>query len=141
MKFKDIIRATKALWYHGCYVALDGRANSVTISKGLYRHMMATERDSMLLIVFRSGGNYCFAFRDDFEQLKSANTVFVELQYNTEHGKIGFRTDNPSVTGILASYNMPMDRLVKLSVLPCKTKAGETFYEIQRPAAHKKTRL
>ncbi len=140
MKIKNITRAVKALWYRGYYVVLDGRVNSVTISKKLYRHMMRKERSSTLLHVFRTrNGNFCFAFRDDFEQLKTTNTIFVELQYNTEHNKIGFRTDEPSVTGILASYKLPLDKMVRLSVLPRKTRTGELFYEIQRPDAHKMT--
>lgn len=141
MRIKDITRAFKALWYHDYYVVMDGRVNSVTISKGIYRHMMRKDRASTLLLVFRCDGNYCFAFRDDIEQLKTISTVFVELQYNTEHGKIGFRTDSPSVMGILASYSLPLDGLVKLTVLPRKTKAGEPFYEIQRPDAHKQTSI
>ncbi len=138
MKIKylsDKVRAIKALWFRKYYVVLDGRANSVTLSKSLYHHMTAKERPDMFLIVFEANDTkqYSFAFRSDFEQLLQAKTYFCELQYNAEHNKVGFRTDNPSVTGILANYGLPTDKMVRLSVLPRKTANGQTFYEIQRP--------
>lgn len=138
MKFKylsDKIRSIKGLWYHKYYVVLDGRANSVTISKALYDHMMRYDRSNTEIFVFQSIDTqlYGFAMREDFEALRNANTVFCQLQYNEEHRKIGFRSDHPSVTYICYQYNIPTDKMVRLSVLPRKTAQGETFYEIQRP--------
>lgn len=136
MKYLDNkIRSMKNLWYRNFYAILDGRVNSVTLGKCLYKHMVRDERESTQICVFKAGDTkmYCFAFREDFKQLADASTVFTELQYNTEHEKIGFRTDQPSVNFIMSEYGLPIDKAVKLSVIPRKTGNGQTFYEIQRP--------
>lgn len=132
---KKIIRLIKGFWYRRYYVMLDGRANSVTISKAIYKHIMRYERANTDILVFKSNdtGLYCFCMREDFPLLMQANSVFSSLQYNEEHLKIGFRSDNPSVTAILDSYSCPLDKMVSLTVLPRKTVKGECFYEIQRP--------
>lgn len=129
------IRAVKGLWYKNFFVVLDGRANSVTISKCLYLHIKKNDKKDLSLHVFKASDTkqYCFAFREDMEALRDAKTIFTELQYNSEHKKIGFRTDKPSVTGILSEYGISAEGMVKLSVLPRKTGNGETFYEIQKP--------
>ena len=90
----------------------------------------------MYIYVFKSGDTrqYCFAFREDFEQLRDAKTIFTQLQYNAQHKKIGFSTTQPSVSGILGDYNLPLDRKVRLTVFPRKTTNKEVFYEIQRPS-------
>lgn len=136
MKYLDKkIRSMKNLWYRNFYAILDGRVNSVTLGKCLYKHMVRDERESTQICVFKAGDTkkYCFAFREDFKQLMDAATVFTELQYNTEYEKIGFRSDQPSVNFILSEYGLPIDKAVKLSVIPKKTGNGQTFYEIQRP--------
>lgn len=139
MKFKYLsnkIREIKGFWFRKYYVVLDGRANSVTISKSLYNHMMRYERNkSTEVLVFRSGDTklYSFAMREDFPILLETQGYFCPLQYNEQYKKIGFRSDHPSVTAILDDYNLPLDRMVRLSVIPRKTGNGETFYEIQRP--------
>lgn len=135
MILKRITRAIKGFKYRRSYVVLDGRVSSVTLSKGLYKHMMSKERADMYLHVFfaKDSKQYCFAFREDFEQLKTAKTVFTELQYNSEYRKIGFHTERPTVSGILSEYGLPIDKMVRLTVFPRKTANGETFYEIQRP--------
>jgi len=137
MKFKylsDKVRAIKSLWFHKYYVVLDGRANSVTISKSIYDHIMRIDRTNPEIFVFDCGdtGQYAFCVREDFEQLKRANTTFCPLQYNEEHRKIGFRSEHPSVTAICDRYNLPLNRMVRLSVIPRKMLGG-TYYEIQRP--------
>lgn len=138
MKFKylsDKVRAINALWHRKYYVVLDGRANSITISKSLYRHIMRVERTCTEVFVFKTSDThqYAFAMREDFESLRHASTIFCQLQYNDLYRKIGFRTDRPSVTAICDSYHLPLDKMVRLTVLPRKTAHGETFYEIQRP--------
>lgn len=129
------LRAIKGLWYINFFVVLDGRCNSVTVSKCLYHHMTKPERSDYKIFVFKTSDTkqYCFAFREDFEQLKDTNTIFTELQFNEKHKKIGFRTDKPSVTGILSEYGIQAEGMVRLSVLPRKTDNGSTFYEIQKP--------
>lgn len=138
MIMKRLTRAARAFRFRGYFAVMDGRASSVTVSKALYGDMTRKERQDMHLHVFRAkdSGLYCFAFREDFEHLRTAKTVFTELQYNTEHRKIGFRTDQPTVSGILSDYGMPVDRAVRLSVFPRRTANGEVFYEIQRPRTH-----
>lgn len=129
------IRAMKALWFRRYYVVLDGRANSVTISRRLYRRIMQVERANTEVLVFRSNdtGQYAFCMREDFPTLMQTGSCFCQLQYNSQHHKIGFRTDQPSVTAICTAYGCPIDRMVRLSVIPRKTAQGETFFEIQRP--------
>lgn len=135
MTIKKITRAIKGLRYRSSYVVLDGRVSSVTLSKGLYKHIMGKERTDMYLHVFlaKDSKQYCFAFREDFEQLKTTKTVFAELQYNSKYKKIGFHTERPTVSGILSEYGLPIDKMVRLTVIPRKTGNSETFYEIQRP--------
>lgn len=138
MKFKYLsnkIREVKGFWFRKYFVTLDGRANSVTISKSLYHHMMRYERKNTEILVFKSSdtGLYCFCMREDFPNLMQAKAYFCQLQYNEEHHKIGFRSDNPSVTAICDNYDLPLNKMVRLSVIPRKTGNGETFYEIQRP--------
>ena len=134
------IRAVRALWFRKHYVVLDGRANSVTVSRRLYRHMMQPERTRTDIIVFRSGdtGLYGFALKEEFVSLLDVPCQTSPLQYNERYRKIGFRTDQPSVTAICTAYGCPVDRMVRLSVIPRHTAQGETFYEIQRPQ-HQKT--
>ncbi len=135
MKLRKLTRAIKALRYRHYYVVLDGRANSVTISRSLYRHIMSRERSNTEVVVFkcRDTGQYAFAMREDFPFLLQSKSYFPSLQYNEEHMKIGFRSEYPSVTAICADYGCPMCQMVRLSVLPRRTGKGETFYEIQRP--------
>lgn len=138
MKFKyisDKLRAVKSLWYRKYYVVLDGRANSVTLSKSLYDHIMRIDRTNPEIFVFECSdtAQYAFCVREDFPQLQQANTTFCPLQYNEEHRKIGFRSEQPSVTAICDRYNLPLNRMVRLSVLPKKSYNGVTYYEIQRP--------
>lgn len=132
---KKIIRLIKGFWYRRYYVMLDGRANSVTISKAIYKHIMRYGRANTDILVFKSNdtGLYGFCMREDFPALMQANSIFCSLQYNEEHMKIGFRSDNPSVTAILHSYSCPLDKMVRLSCIPRKTVQGENFYEIQEP--------
>lgn len=138
MKLKylsDKIGDIKALWYRKYFVVLDARVNSITISKSLYYHIMRTERTNTDVLVFKScdTGQYCFCMRTDFSSLWNTIANYCQLQYNSQHQKIGFRSEQPSVTTICYEYNCPMDRMVRLSVIPRKTAKGETFYEIQRP--------
>lgn len=136
MKYiSDIIRKLKCSRYRKYNVVLDGRANSVTISRSLYRHIMRKERTDVGVIVFKSrdSGLYCFAMREDFAALMKADTYFAQLQYNEQFRKIGFRSDHPSVTAICGEYGCPLDRMVRLSVIPRKTADGICFYEIQKP--------
>jgi hypothetical protein len=135
MKKKNIIRAIKGLWYRKYFVVMDGRVNSVTLSEALYKHIMRKEWKNTDIIVFDTNDTqqFAFAMRDEFETLKEAKTNFSSLQYNSDHHKIGFRSDSPSVNAILDQYGCPLDRLVRLSVIPRKTVRGETFYEIQKP--------
>lgn len=129
-----LIELIKGLWYRDMYVVLDGRVNSVTLSKSLYKNINSVSREDLSLHLFKSSdkGLYCFAFREDFQQLQESDTLFTSLQYNKTYNKIGFQTE--MLPKLLYEYHLPSDVLAKLSVIPRKTKTGQTFYEIQRPA-------
>lgn len=133
MKIAYLRHIIKGLRYRKYYVVLDGRCNSVTISKAVYDDIMSRERDKTDVFLFRErdSGIYCFAMREDFTSFSNVIPC-VPLQYNEQYRKIGFRTDSPSVTGILDSYGLPIDRMVRLSCFPCKTPAGEVYYSIQK---------
>lgn len=138
MKFKFIKNLTKAFKsqrYRNYHVVLDGRANSVTVSKAVYSHIMQYEPKGTDVIVFRVSDTQQFAFglRDSFPTLATTATVYSQLQYNEKHHTIGFRSERPSVTAILSEYGCPMDGMVRLSVIPRFTCTGDAFYEIQRP--------
>lgn len=71
--------------------------------------------------------------RDDWEELRKSNTAFTQLQFNQEHKKVGFRSDLPSITAILDDYNLPLNRMVRMTCIPRKSGKGESYYEIMRP--------
>lgn len=141
MKFKYIIDKVNGFRHRYNFVILDGRANSVTLSKGIYDHIMQKERTEHSVFVFRLSdrGTYGFCMREDWEELRKANTAFTQLQFNQEHKKVGFRSDLPSVTAILDEYNLPLNRMVRLTCIPRKSGKGEPYYEIIRPNLNSST--
>lgn len=143
MKFKYIIDKVNGFRHRNNFVILDGRANSVTLSKGIYDHIMQKERTDHSVFVFRLSdrGTYGFCMREDWEELCKANTAFTQLQFNQEHKKVGFRSDLPSVTAILDEYNLPLNRMVRLTCIPRKSGKGEPYYEIIRPKLNSNTWL
>lgn len=141
MKFKYLIDKVKGFRYRNHFVVLDGRANSVTLSKGIYDHIMQKERTDNSIFVFRLSdrGTYGFCMREDWEELRKANTVFTQLQFNQEYKKVGFRNDRPSVIAILDDYNLPLNKMVRLTCIPRKSAKGEPYYEIMRPNLNSST--
>lgn len=141
MKFKYLIDKIKGFRYRNDFVVLDGRANSVTLSKGIYDHIMQKERTDNYIFVFRLSdrGTYGFCMRDDWEELRKANTAFTQLQFNQEYKKVGFRSDYPSITAILDEYNLPLNKMVRLTCIPRKSAKGEPYYEIMRPNLNSST--
>ena len=141
MKFKYIIDKVNGFRHRDNFVILDGRANSVTLSKGIYDHIMQKERTDHSVFVFRLSdrGTYGFFMREDWEELCKANTAFTQLQFNQEHKKVGFRSDLPSVTAILDEYNLPLNRMVRRTCIPRKSGKGEPYYEIIRPKLNSNT--
>lgn len=141
MKFKYLIDKIKGFQHRNDFVVLDGRANSVTLSKGIYDHIINKERTEYSIFVFRlSGrGTYGFCMREDWEELRKANTAFAQLQFNQKYKKVGFRSDYPSVTAILDEYNLPLNRMVRLTCIPRKSAKGEPYYEIMRPNLNSST--
>lgn len=141
MKFKYLIDKVKGFRYRNDFVVLDGRANSVTLSKGIYDHIMQKERTDNSIFVFRLSdrGTYGFCMREDWEELRKANTVFTQLQFNQEHKKVGFRSDRPSVIAILDEYNLPLNKMFRLTCIPRKSAKGEPYYEIMRPNLNSST--
>ena len=141
MKFKYIIDKVNGFIHRNNFVILDGRANSVTLSKGIYDHIMQKERTDYSVFVFRLSDRrtYGFCMRDDWEELRKSNTTFTQLQFNQEHKTVGFRSDLPSITAILDDYNLPLNRMVRLTCIPRKSGKGEPFYEIMRPNLNSST--
>ena len=135
MKFKYLIDKVKGFRHRNDFVVLDGRANSVTLSKCIYDHIMQKERTDNSIFVFRLSdrGTYGFCMREDWEELRKANTAFAQLQFNQKYKKVGFRSDLPSITAILDEYNLPLNRMVRLTCIPRKSAKGEPYYEIMRP--------
>lgn len=132
---KDKCRNIQGFLHRKNFVVLDGRANSVTLSHGIYNHIMQIERTDSSIFVFRisSRRTYGFCLREDWEELRKSQTIFCPLQYNQEHKKIGFRSERPSVTAILDDYHLPLNKMVRLTCIPRKNRNGETYYEIIRP--------
>ena len=141
MKFKYLIDKIKCFRHRNDFVVLDGRANSVTLSKGIYDHIMQKERTDNSIFVFRLSdrGTYGFCMREDWEELRKANTYFTQIQFNQKYKKVGFRTEFPSVTAILDEYDLPLDRMVRLTCIPRKSAKGEPYYEIMRPNLNSST--
>ena len=135
MKFKYLIDKVKGFRHRNDFVVLDGRANSVTLSKCIYDHIMQKERTDNSIFVFRLSdrGTYGFCMREDWEELRKANTAFTQLQFNQKYKKVGFRSDLPSITAILDEYNLPLNRMVRLTCIQRKSAKCEPYYEIMRP--------
>ena len=53
MKLKYIIDKVNGFRHRNNFVILDGSANSVTLSKGIYDHIMQKERTDYSVFVFR----------------------------------------------------------------------------------------
>jgi hypothetical protein len=117
MKFKYLIDKINGFRHRNDFVVLDGRANSVTLSKGIYDHIMQKERTDNSIFVFRLSdrGTYGFCMREDWEELRKANTA------------------------ILDEYNLPLNRMVRLTCIPRKSAKGEPYYEIMRPNLNSST--
>ena len=141
MKFKYLIDKINGFRHRNDFVVLDGRANSVTLSKGIYDHIMQKERTDNSIFVFRLSdrGTYGFCMRDDLDELRKANTAFAQLQFNQKYKKVGFRSEYPSITAILDDYNLPLNRMVRLTCIPHKSAKGEPYYEIMRPNLNSST--
>lgn len=135
MKFKYLIDKVNGFRHRNNFVVLDGRTNSVTLSKGIYDHIMRKERTDYSILVFflQEEEHYGFCMREDWEELRRTNTNYTQLQFSQEHKKVGFRTDLPSVTGILDDYHLPLDKMVCLSCIPRLSGKRETYYEIIPP--------
>ena len=141
MKFKYLIYKINGFRHRNDFVVMDGRANSVTLSKGIYDHIMQKERTDNSIFVFRLSdrGTYGFCMREDLEELRKANTAFAQLQFNQKYKKVGFRSEYPSITAILDDYNLPLNRMVRLTCIPRKSAKGEPYYEIMRPNLNSST--
>ena len=135
MKFKYLIDKINGFRHRNDFVVLDGRANSVTLSNGIYDHIMQNERTDNSIFVFRLSdrGTYGFCMREDWDELRKVNTAFTQLQCNHKYKKVGFRSEYPSITAILDDYDLPLDRMVRLTCIPRKSAKGEPYYEIMRP--------
>ena len=141
MKFKYLIDKINGFRHRNDFVVLDGRANSVTLSKGIYDHIMQKERTDNSIFVFRLSdrGTYGLCMREASEELRKAKTAFAQLPFNQKYKKVGFRSEYPSITAILDDYNLPLNRMVRITCIPRKSTKGEPYYEIMRPNLNSST--
>lgn len=129
---KSFINHVRTVWYHNMYVILDGRDNSVTVSKALFRSMRVGSRSDFRIFVFKTGSTYGFCFAEDSPALKDVNTQFATLQMSPAYKVIGFQSEQPSVCQMLYDFGLPYDVMCRISVFP--KKAGDLrYYELQRP--------
>lgn len=127
----QIIRAVKALWHHGKFVIVDGRDNTITISKRLYRDMTSSMRTDFRIYTFAVGNTYAFCFLDADPSLTEQHAPFELLQISAVHNTIGFHSD--IVSCILHKIGLPYDAICTISVIPKVSKAGIRYYELQCP--------
>ena len=62
MKFKYLIDKVNGFRHRNDFVVLDGRANSVTLSKGIYDHIMRKERLDTSIFMFRLSDRGFYGF-------------------------------------------------------------------------------
>ncbi len=113
----------------GLYVLVDGRDNSVTLSRGLYsllerKHLRQGKGKKAVALVFRAGEDYAFTVNPELPE--GAQVQLCEVQYNPLYKQVGFETLCPTVNRIAYDYGVPYDRQVRLDVVP--RKAGSTEY-------------
>lgn len=112
------------------YVVVDGKDNSVTLSKRLAKRMkvMTLEQVKVFVFYIPSIRSYGFMLNPDFEQ----ETQLSELMYNDKYRSIGFESLCPTVNRILYDYGLP-SVICKLPVKECKTADSKRYYQICRP--------
>ena len=80
------------------------------------------EKPTFSPVVASSNGNY--------GTISAENVVFSA---NVENGSLW------TVTAILDEYNLPLNRMVRLTCIPRKSAKGEPYYEIMRPNLNSST--
>lgn len=117
------------------YVILDGRDNSVTFSRALWRHIRrhTGEQDRAQAFLFRiphpAECLYAFTINPDLGR----PSVVAEIQYNDRHRTIGFEALCPTVARILNDHGLPAETVVRLAVAPERIKSGMLIYMILPP--------
>lgn len=138
---KKIIRWVVRLWrhfrHHTLYVIADPADNSITLSRGLFRHMDVMKLDVAKVYVFKlsqtgdTATTYAFALNPPVGQ----STQMSDIQYNARHRTCGFESLCPTVNRIFYDYGLPPCAKVKLSVEP-RSVNNITYYTILRPCLH-----
>lgn len=135
-----IFNKIKKWWDAGrFYVFLDPKDNSVTISQSLFNHIRKNANSNeakVFVFSIKDTGKFGFMVNPHIER----ETQLCDIQHNEKLLCIGFETLNPSVGLILYRYNLPADRIVKLSVTPKQTweivegiKIPKLYYQIEPP--------
>lgn len=115
-KIRQYLRARRL------HAVLDGRDNSVTLSKRLYKHIEHNLRQGKVF-VFRAGDEYAFTLN-----IPDEPTQVSDIQYNGKYKTIGFESLCPTVNQILYDYCLPFGKH-KLRV---RYNAKFDYYIIQR---------
>ncbi len=113
------------------YVLADPRDNSITLSRGLYRHIRRSITDRADVFVFRANGSGCYGFT--INPPFDTPTVFGTIQYNSRHKCVGFESLCPTVNRIAYDYGLSCDSPSKLAVKKHTTPAGQVCYLIPKP--------
>lgn len=126
-RIKNIIMSLKY------YVIADPSDNSITLSDGLFNHIIKHYNKYKLysVFVFRIADHTSFGFMI-VEDMKE-KTQLCQIQYNEKYKSIGFETLCPSVGRIFYEYGLPYDKKCKLSVSVKKTGTGKIYYEFDVP--------
>lgn len=133
--FRRIIDTTKRLRWLRHYVILDGRDNSVTFSRSLWRHIRrhTRDRDRAQAFLFRIPHPmeclYAFTVNPDLGR----PSAIADIQYNDSHRTIGFEALCPTVARILNDHRLSPEAVVRLAVVPRRIKSGMTVYVILPP--------
>lgn len=118
---------TKLNWY----VVIDGRDNSVTISRKVWLHLkknVSKDCDEARVFVFKTSLNeFAFMVNHNIEQ----DTQLCTVQYNEHFKTIGFESLCPSVNRICYEYGLPYEKPIKLPVRIEKTPDGRFYYVLQ----------
>lgn len=116
---------------HTLYVLVDPRDNSVTLSRGLYRHIRRTITDRADVFTFMVPDSGCYGFC--VNPPIDTPTVLSAIQYNPRYKCVGFETLCPTVNRIAYDYGLPLDSVSKLAVKKQTAPAGMPYYLIPRP--------
>lgn len=127
-------------WLQGLtlFVILDGRDNSVTFSRGLWRRIRPHLSDRADILGYKAGDVYGFALNPTLD--KERDNAIAQVQYNAKHRCIGYESLVPTLARIFTDYGIPIGCRVRLHVIPRDTEA-ELAFDFRRPTARRLRRM